>query len=121
MNIPLKGNLACKKCTSSDAVTLYQNPETQSKFYKCYSCGEAYSVKGTEITSLNNILEKDLRLLENYVGTGNLFKIKEPYRGITVDTLEKYGVLQDQDGVIVFPNFDYNGNHVANHFKVPRY
>lgn len=39
-NTAIKSGLACKICPSSDAVTMYENPDTKSRFYKCFSCGK---------------------------------------------------------------------------------
>lgn len=115
----IQSHIACRKCGSSDAATLYENLENNSKFYKCYSCGKAYRLKGTsteDLDDLTEIVNKEVaesKLTKDYIW----FDFDKPYRNIKPETLKEYRVQKDADGLIKFWYGGYDGKHLADKIK----
>lgn len=115
----IQSHIACRKCDSSDAATLYENVEDKSKFFKCFSCGKAYRFKGTSVEDLDNlseIINKEIeqsKLTKDYVW----FDFDKPYRGISPTTTKLYGVQRDSDGLIKFWYGAYDGKQLADKIK----
>lgn len=115
----IQSHIACRKCNSSDAATLYENLENKSKFYKCFSCGKAYRLKGAsteDLDELTEIINKEItesKLTKDYVW----FDFDKPYRNIKPETLKEYNVQRDTDGLIKFCYGTYDGKHLADKIK----
>lgn len=120
-NTPIRSKLACKLCPSSDAVTLYENPENKSRFYKCYSCGKAYRVKGTKVDTLTEAINKDNEQQDSLTENLDGEYFKEKYRALTPQTLKFYRVFKELNSDnVVFPYGDYEGNILAYKCKTPQ-
>lgn len=110
-NTPIKGNLGCKVCNSSDAVTLYENPDNKSRFYKCFSCGKAYKVKGAELMMQKEEAEESDTPRE--VSNADWSSLPHRFRGISKDTFDFYKMKVNKDGFVKFEYTDYKGNLLA--------
>jgi twinkle protein len=108
-------------CPSSDAVTLYENPENNQRFYKCYSCGKAYRVDGLNVNQLDELSEEINRDQEEQTRTKDnvWFAFKNPYRGISTETLNAYGVETTKDDSVKFKFYDYEGHELAEKWRYP--
>lgn len=114
--------MPCKRpeCGSSDAVTLYENPTNKSRFYKCYSCGQAYQMRG-QTEDIDYLTPPPSPLQETIEDVQfETLPFTKPYRGITQDTLKHYKVLLTKNLDIVFPYGTYEGQVLAYKIKSPQ-
>lgn len=113
----IETHIACRKCGSSDACSLYENLEDQSRFYKCFSCGKAYQQKGSSIETLDDIPSDQTFTQDVALNTSEWKEFTQPFRNISVATLNKYGVKHDGNGKLLFPEYTYDGQLVAEKHK----
>lgn len=118
----LDSHIACKRCNSSDAATLYENVKDGSSFYKCFSCGKAYQHKGTSVELLdddfaNSITTEEVSQQDIVSSNSEWLKYNTSFRGISVQTLNRYGVEHSKEGEIRFPEYSYDGLLLAEKHK----
>lgn len=114
-NTPIKGGLACKMCPSSDAVTLYENPDDKSRFYKCFSCNKAYRVKGFDLFEQAETQEDKEPVA--HVANEDWSSLPDKFRGIRKDSLDFYGIKVNKDGFVKFCFTDYKGKPLADKIR----